>query len=187
MSFVALLVLAFGLAIDATAVAAARGVAIRRVELRHVLLVAVFFGGAQALMPLLGYVAGRQMGPLVQAWDHWIAFTLLAAIGGKMLWEALHHEDERLAEGDPFAVRVMFALAIATSIDAFAAGITLPMLNAPFALSLLTIGISTAVLSALGLFAGRRFGALLGPRLEGVGGVVLIGLGVKTLAEHLAA
>lgn len=186
MSFLALLLLAFGLAIDATAVAAARGLAIRRVELRHVCLVAAFFGGAQALMPLFGFFAGRQMGPLVAAWDHWVAFTLLATIGGKMLWEAFHRDEESLVSGDPFAVRVMFGLAIATSIDAFAAGITLPMLGAPLALSLVTIGVSTAFMSALGLFAGRRFGALLGPRLELVGGVVLIGLGIKTLAEHLS-
>lgn len=185
MNFSTLLVLAFGLAIDATAVSAARGIAVPTLRFRHVFLVAAFFGGFQALMPFLGYLAGKQMGPHVQAWDHWIAFTLLSTIGAKMLWEARHPSSESRPAGDPFALGVMLLLAVATSIDAFAAGITLPLLNAPFALSLVTIGLLTALMSSLGLLAGRRFGALLGPRLEIFGGLVLIGLGVKILADHL--
>jgi putative Mn2+ efflux pump MntP len=190
MSFGAILLLALGLAMDATAVSAARGLATPRILARHVILVAVFFGGFQALMPLVGWVLGSRVGPLVQAWDHWIAFGLLGAIGGKMLWEARatkRDDDAERPETDPFGMRVMFVLAVATSIDALAAGITLPMLNAPFALSLATIGVTTALLSALGLFAGRRFGALLGKRLDVAGGLVLIGLGIKILVEHLRA
>ena len=133
---------------------------------------------------------GSWVGPLVQRWDHWIAFVLLGAIGGKMLWETRKkeregHEEE--ASPDPFGLKIMFLLAIATSIDALAVGITLPMLDAPFALSLVTIGVTTGVLSAAGLFAGRRFGGLLGKRLDIAGGLVLIGLGTKILIEHLAA
>ncbi|WP_437730377.1 manganese efflux pump MntP [Sorangium sp. So ce1335] len=189
MSFGAILLLALGLAMDATAVAAARGLAVPAIRARHVALVAGFFGGFQALMPLIGWLLGERVGPLVKAWDHWIAFGLLAAIGGKMLWEARGGNDEEDdgAPKDLFALNVMFVLAIATSIDALAVGFTLPMLNAPLALSLATIGITTAVLSALGLFAGRRFGAVLGKRLDAAGGVVLIGLGVKILIEHLQA
>jgi putative Mn2+ efflux pump MntP len=111
---------------------------------------------------------------------------LLSAVGGKMLWEAREADEAPpQSEGDFFGMRIMLVLAIATSIDAFAVGITLPVLNAPFALALATIGVTTAVLSAAGLFAGRRFGALLGQRLDAVGGVILIGLGVKILTEHL--
>ncbi|KYF84629.1 hypothetical protein BE20_53765 [Sorangium cellulosum] len=188
MSFGAILLLALGLAMDATAVSAARGLAVPVIRARHVALVAGFFGGFQALMPLIGWLLGARIGPLVQAWDHWIAFGLLAAIGGKMLWEARSGaDDEDDAPKDLFALKVMFVLAIATSIDALAIGFTLPMLNAPLALSLVTIGITTAVLSAIGLFAGRRFGAMLGKRLDVAGGVVLIGLGVKILIEHLQA
>ncbi|WP_437288724.1 manganese efflux pump MntP [Sorangium sp. So ce406] len=188
-SFGAILLLALGLAMDATAVSAARGLAVPVIRARHVALVAGFFGGFQALMPLIGWLLGARVGPLVQAWDHWIAFGLLGAIGGKMLWEARANadDDEDDTPKDLFALKVMFVLAIATSIDALAIGFTLPMLNAPLALSLVTIGITTAVLSAIGLYAGRRFGAMLGKRLDAAGGVVLIGLGVKILIEHLQA
>lgn len=191
MGFPAILLLAVGLAMDATAASATRGLALPRVERRHALRVALWFGGAQALMPLLGWLLGAAIGPLVQRYDHWIAFTLLAAIGGKMTWEALRGDaddaDQALAPGDPFAPRLMLLLAIATSVDAFAVGVTLPLLDAPLLLSLATIGLTTALLSVAGLHAGRRFGALLGPRLDLVGGLVLIGLGVKILAEHLSA
>jgi len=189
-SFGAILVLALGLAMDATAVSAARGLAAPQVGPRHVFLVAAWFGGFQALMPLIGWALGSQLGPLVQAWDHWIAFVLLAAIGGKMLWEAREERSEEAggrAEADLFAPRVMLVLSVATSIDALAVGITLPMLGAPLALSLATIGVTTALLSALGLLAGRRFGGLMGKRLEVAGGLVLIGLGTKILIEHLTA
>jgi putative Mn2+ efflux pump MntP len=186
MNFGAILLLALGLAMDATAVAAARGLSVPAIRARHVLLVAGFFGGAQALMPVIGWLLGEQIGPRVQAWDHWIAFVLLAFIGGKMLWEARGDGDgEGETTVDSFALSSMFVLAIATSIDALAVGITLPMLNAPFAISVVTIGVVTALLSAAGLFAGRRFGAMLGKRLDLAGGIVLIGLGFKILLEHL--
>jgi putative Mn2+ efflux pump MntP len=153
-------------------------------------MVAAFFGGAQALMPLAGWLIGQKVGPFVEAWDHWIAFVLLGGLGGKMLYEARSNDqddDQKAAEADPFGLRVMLVLAIATSIDALAVGITLPMLDAPFALSLTTIGVTTACLSAAGLFAGRRFGATLGHRLDAFGGIVLIGMGTKILIEHLSA
>ena len=190
MSFGAIFLLALGLAMDASAVSAARGLATPKILTRHVVLVAVFFGGFQAMMPLLGWLVGNRVGPFVQAWDHWIAFVLLSAIGGKMLWEV---RDSKLAAaappagGDPFGLRVMLLLAVATSIDALAVGVTLPMLNAPLLLSVVTIGITTGLLSVAGLFAGRHFGALLGKRLDMAGGLVLIGLGTKILVEHLRA
>ena len=188
MTFGAIFVLALGLAMDATAVSAARGVATPKILPRHVLLVAAFFGGFQALMPLLGWLVGSRIGTLVQAWDHWIAFVLLGAIGGKMLWEARGGPNEAAAPAkDLYGLKVMLVLAVATSIDALAVGVTLPMLDAPLVLSVVTIGATTAVLSALGLFAGRRFGGLLGKRLDVAGGLVLIGLGVKILVEHLRA
>lgn len=187
MTFAGILLLAFGLSMDAMAVAAARGLGARKIRLRHVALVASFFGGFQALMPLIGFLLGRQVGPFVAAWDHWIIFGVLGGIGAKMIWEAVHGGAAELApdEAALFGLRVMLVLAIATSIDALAAGFTLPLLGAPLVLSLATIGITTAILSALGLFAGHRFGTALGRRLDVLGGVVLIGLGVKTLAQHL--
>lgn len=187
MTWLSILTLAIGLAMDATAVAAARGLAVPRVTTRHVALVALFFGGAQALMPLVGWLVGAKFGQLVSSWDHWIAFGLLGALGGKMLWEArAGEEDVAPPEKDPFALGVLGSLAVATSIDALAAGVTLPLIGAPLVTTVTTIGVVTAVLSALGLFAGRKFGALLGKRLDVVGGLVLIGLGTKILFEHLA-
>ena len=173
---------------DAAAVAAARGLAAPQLLPRHVAIVAGFFGGFQALMPMLGWLIGARVGPAVQAWDHWIAFGLLGALGSKMLWEAWHGDDDDSdSSKDLFGFRVMLVLAVATSIDAFAVGITLPMLGAPWLLSLVTIGATTALLSAAGLFAGRHFGALLGRRLDAVGGLALLGLGTRILVEHLAA
>jgi len=186
-SFGAIVLLSLGLAMDATAVSAARGLAVPAIRARHVLLVAVFFGGFQALMPVVGWLLGARIGPLVEAWDHWIAFVLLTLIGGKMIWEAWAEDDQQASTVDRFALRSMFVLAIATSIDALAVGITLPMLDAPFIPSIVTIGVVTALSSIAGLYAGRRFGAVLGKRLDLVGGLVLICLGVKILVEHLHA
>ncbi|MGE0868419.1 MAG: manganese efflux pump MntP family protein [Kofleriaceae bacterium] len=187
MSFGSIVVLAIGLAMDATAVAAARGLATRRILVKHVVLVALLFGGFQALMPLVGWAIGSQFGAFVRAWDHWIAFGLLAAIGGKTLWDARTADEDEPGDRDPYALKVMLVLAVATSIDAFAVGVTFPMLDAPLVLSLVTIGITTAILSILGLLIGQRFGHSLGRRLDVFGGLVLIGLGVKILVEHLTA
>lgn len=188
MPFWSILTLAVGLAMDAMAVAAARGLAVSVLRWRHALTVALFFGFFQAAMPLLGWLLGSRLGPLVAAWDHWIAFLLLGGIGLKMLHEARAGDGDGKPEQDDdalFGIKVMFVLAIATSIDAFAVGITLPLLGAPLVLSLATIGVTTALLSALGVVAGRRFGAMLGRGLDAFGGVVLLLLGTKILIEHL--
>ncbi|AKU90912.1 manganese efflux pump MntP family protein [Vulgatibacter incomptus] len=176
---------------DTVAVAAARGLAASKIRARDVALVGGLFGGFQAFMPLIGWAIGNQLGPLVATWGPWLAFALLGGIGGKMLWEARGtgadaEEGAKSAAGEPFGLRVMLLLAVATSIDSFVVGITLPMLDAPLVLSLLTIGITTAVLSSGALLAGRHFGGIFGPRLNAFGGLVLIGLGVKALVEHLA-
>ena len=191
MSFWAILLLALGLAMDASAVSASRGMALSVVRPVHVLLVSCYFGGFQALMPLIGWLFGTGIGPLVQAWDHWIAFVLLSLIGGKMFWESCKQDDVGIEQGvglsrdrELFSVKVMLALAVATSIDALAVGITLPMIDAPLGLSVLTIGVTTAVLSAIGLFAGRRFGVALGRRMDAAGGIVLVGLGIKIVLQH---
>ena len=182
MSFGGVLALALALAMDATAVAGARGLAAPVVRPRDALLVGLLFGGAQALMPALGWLLGDRLGPWVADWDHWVAFVLLAGIGAKMLWEA--RQPAAAAEGG-LQLRVLLVLALATSVDAFAAGITLPMIGAPLLLSLVTIGVTTALLSAGALLLGRRFGARWGRRLDALGGVALILLGVKILVQHL--
>ncbi len=186
MSYPQVFALAVGLSMDATAVAAARGLVTERIEAKHVAKIALAFGGAQAAMPLFGYVLGAELGPFMSRFAHWVAFVLLAGIGAKMLWEARASDDDE-PDGDkrdPWGFRVMFGLAVATSIDAFAAGITLPLLRAPLVFSLAAIGITTAVLSSAGLLVGRRLGAMFGKRLEVVGGLVLIVLAVKVLLDH---
>ena len=187
MRFGAILAISVGLAMDATAVSAARGMAVPEVRPRHAALVALFFGGFQALMPVVGWLVGSRIGPLVEAWDHWIAFVLLGAIGAKMLWESRDPKtaDAPRSERELFGLKVMLLLAIATSIDALAVGITLPMLDAPFALSVATIGVTTAVLCVAGLLVGRRAGAMFGRRLDFLGGLILIAVGTMILIEHL--
>lgn len=196
MSFPTILFLALALAMDATAAAIARGVATPAAGVSRSVAgaarVAIFFGGFQALMPVLGWLLGARIGPRVAAWDHWIAFVLLAAIGGKMIWEA-RQPAARPAGPDPDPdrtsrpgdLRVLLLLAVATSLDAFAVGLTLPLIGAPLVLSVATIGVVTALASALGFFAGRRVGAMLGRRLDAVGGAVLIGVGLRILLQHL--
>ena len=200
-SFASVVALALGLAVDATAAAAACGVAAPTVRPRHYATVAAYFGGFQALMPLLGWLLATWIGAAIAAWDHWIAFVLLGGIGAKMLLEAWRSgrsaPDAALVQpGAPaqpattdtgFGVRLMLGLAIATSIDAFAAGITLPMFQVPIAISIAAIGVITAGASALGLAVGRRLGDRGGRGLVVIGGAVLIGLGAKILVEHLTA
>lgn len=186
MTFGAICILSVGVAMDATAVAAARGFAAPQIQTRDVLSVALLFGGFQALMPLLGWLVGARIGPAVEAWDHWIVFALLGGMGAKMLFAALGEPDDtHAAHADGFSLRALIVLAIATSIDALAVGFALPMMDAPLALSLVTMGVITALLSGLGLVIGRRFGALFGKRLDVAGGLILIALGTKVLLEHL--
>lgn len=189
MSLPSLAMLAVGLAMDAAAVSAGCGLVAPVLRARHFATVALFFGGFQALMPLLGFMLGDRIGDSVAAWDHWLAFVLLGGIGAKMIYEALQadpHAAPSRDEREVFGARVMTMLAIATSLDAFAVGVTLPILNAPLVLSLTTIGLTTAALSAAGLALGRRFGERAGRRMDAFGGVVLVLFGTKILIEHLS-
>jgi len=175
--------LSIGLAMDATAVAAARGLAAREHTVRDGTALALAFGLFQGVMPVIGWALSEAFGAVLGAWDHWIAFGLLCALGAKMLHEALTHDEGKPIE--PLGARMLVTLAFATSVDALAAGITLPALGAPIGIAVLAIGLVTAVLSALGFALGRRLGAMAGRRLDAFGGLVLIGLGVKVLVEHL--
>jgi len=177
---VPVIALAIGLAMDATAVAATRGLRPRRGEAA---LLAVLFGGFQAGMAALGWLLGKAGSSYVAAWDHWIAFGLLVAVGGKMLWEARKPREGEQPARD--GALLYLALALATSIDAAAAGITLPLLGVAPAIALALIGGVTAVLTAAGYVAGNVLGRRVGSSLEVVGGLVLIAIGVKVLVEHL--
>jgi putative Mn2+ efflux pump MntP len=197
MPLMTLLLLALGLAMDATAVSIASALAAPRVRARDALLLSFLFGLFQALMPVIGWAVGARFASAIASWDHWLAFVLLAGIGAKMLHEAYTHHhpgegDSRKAgeaptERNPFHSGRLVVMAFATSIDALAAGVTLPTLNVHIAMAAAIIGAVTFVLCLLGVSVGRRFGESLEGKLDVVGGLVLIGLGIKTLLEHLLA
>jgi len=187
-----ILLLALGLAMDATAVAATRGLVAPSVRLRDALVIGLFFGGFQAAMPLVGWLLGAGLGAYIQAVDHWIAFAILATLGGRMIWNARRAEPEgdELAQAPPgslFSPRLLLPLAVATSIDALAAGVTLPLVGAPLGASIALIGVVTALLSAVAALLGRRLGASMAGHLELVGGLVLVAIGLRILIEHLAS
>ena len=183
MSFLELLILAVGLAMDAFAVAVCKGLSLRTLKLQQALLVGVWFGLFQALMPALGWLLGSAFSGLVQSVDHWVAFVLLSIIGGNMIREGLQGDDENCDPSLSFGV--MFLLAVATSIDALAVGITFAFLNVSILLAVALIGVVTFTISAVGVKMGNLFGARYKSKAEFFGGAVLILIGLKILLEHL--
>lgn len=183
MTLTELVIIAIGLSMDAFAVSIGKGLSLRAVRLRHYLLAGLWFGGFQALMPLVGYACGVSFAEAVASIDHWIAFVLLAIIGGKMVRDALSGEEES-SDAD-FSLRTMFLLAVATSIDALAVGVSFAFLHVDLTRSVITIGLTTALFSAAGVQIGHLFGNRWRARAELLGGVVLISMGLKILVEHL--
>ncbi|HEX2687163.1 MAG TPA: manganese efflux pump MntP family protein [Kofleriaceae bacterium] len=175
--------LAFGLAMDATAVSAARGLAAR--DSREAVVLPLLFGSFQAGMAALGWLTGRWVGPYIAAWDHWVAFGLLVGIGGKMLHDAWRDRDGAEPAPAPATTMLSLGLALATSIDAAAAGLTLPLVPVASWIALVLIGTVTTACSAAGYIAGRAAGKHVGPTLEILGGLVLIGIGVRLLVSSL--
>jgi putative Mn2+ efflux pump MntP len=178
-SFSTLVLLALGLAMDATAVAAARG-ALGGVRWRDAVMIVLLFGGAHLAMPALGAVAGTSLGDIIERWDHWVAFVLLVAIGGKMFVQAV-----RGVPTAPIGLAATAVLAVVTAVDSLAIGVTLPMLNAPVIPAIATIGGVTALASGAGLAVGRWYGSRAGARADAVGGLVLIAMGTKILVSHI--
>ena len=184
MSISELLLIAVGLSMDAFAVSICKGLATKKVGVKHMLIVGLWFGGFQALMPLIGYLLGTAFEEYITRFDHWVAFVLLALIGGNMIREALSGEEEKA--NDSLGVREMLTLAVATSIDALAVGVTfalLPGVNIAAAVSF--IGVITFVISAAGIKVGNAFGTKCKSKAELAGGVILILIGLKILLEHL--
>ena len=182
MGFLELLLIGVGLSMDAFAVAVCQGLCMPKLNLRYAAVIALFFGGFQALMPLIGYLLGSQFQQMITSVDHWIAFVLLVVIGINMIREARGDAEEVDAS---FGAKSMFPLAIATSIDALAVGVTLAFLQVNILASVSLIGATTFVLSIIGLTVGNLFGAKYKSRAEILGGIVLIVMGIKILAEHL--
>ncbi len=181
--FITLFVLAVGLSMDAFAVAVCKGLAMKKMSWKNAVIVGLWFGTFQALMPVIGYFLGVSFADRIKSVDHWIAFVLLALIGGNMIREAFGKEEER-ASAD-LDVKTMFIMAVATSIDALAGGVTFSFLdqNMPLAVSL--IGVTTFMLSMLGVKVGNLFGVKYKSKAEFIGGLILILLGAKILLEHL--
>lgn len=187
MSPLALVAIAIGLAMDAFAVAIGAGLTLKTVTARQTFRLAWHFGLFQALMPVIGWLVGRTVAQWITPVDHWIAFGLLAAIGGKMIYEALHPEAHMRPRPDPTKGLPLILLSIATSIDAFAVGLSLALLGISIWYPALVIGLVAAAFTAIGMHVGQRFGSLLGRRMEVVGGVILIAIGLRILIEHLTA
>jgi putative Mn2+ efflux pump MntP len=185
MSLIAILAISVGLAMDAFAVSLGIGLKQCQVSTRTTLRMAAYFGGFQAFMPVLGWLAGLTFARWITGVDHWIAFGLLAAIGGKMIYEAIWGDDEKNAEKDPTRGTSLIVLSVATSIDALAVGLSLALIGVQIWYPAVIIGVVAFAFTAAGLHLGCRFGSLLGKRMEVVGGLILIGIGVRILFDHL--
>jgi putative Mn2+ efflux pump MntP len=185
MPFITIFMIALALAMDAFAVSLSTGVTMRTMHLRHAFRMAAFFGAFQALMPIAGWSVGRCAADLVKSFDHWIAFGLLAIVGGKMIHEALWGEQHGKEQSkDPHNVYILLTLAFATSIDAAAVGISLSFLKVDIIQPAIIIGIITFFISLLGTFIGTKAGNLFGSKIEIAGGLALVGIGAKILIEH---
>ena len=183
MGLIELFLIAVGLSMDAFAVSVCKGLAMPKCTFKKAAIVGLWFGGFQALMPAIGYVLGAQFQETIASIDHWIAFVLLALIGGNMIHEALDNDEE---EADAsLDVKTMFLLAVATSIDALAIGITFAFLKVNIIPAVCFIGIVTFIISFAGVKIGNVFGVRYKNKAEIVGGVILILLGLKILLEHL--
>jgi putative Mn2+ efflux pump MntP len=184
MSLLTIIFIAFGLSMDALAVAMASGCAVKKIEMRLALRMAFFFGFFQVLMPVIGWLAGLGFKKIIARFDHWLAFILLSIIGGKMILEA-----RRPADCPPRAhmqsLPVLLGLAVATSIDALAVGLSFSLLAVDIIIPVAIIGLVTFTLSFLGILAGHKFGSLIAGKVDILGGLILIAIGFKILLEHL--
>ncbi|WP_254567884.1 manganese efflux pump MntP family protein [Oscillatoria sp. HE19RPO] len=187
MTYITTLLISLGLAMDAFAVAIGSGIALKKVKLHDALLVATFFGGFQLFMPLLGWMAGLGIRESISSVDHWIAFVLLGFIGGKMIHESIYEEEgvEEAKPSNPRNIYILLGLAVATSIDALAVGLSVSLLQTSIVELAVVIGIVTFALSFAGVYLGNRVGNFFEKQVTILGGVILIGIGVKILLEHL--
>ena len=183
MSLFSLFIIAVGLSMDAFAVSICKGLAMQKINLRKAGIVGLWFGGFQALMPFIGYLLGSQFEQYITAIDHWIAFVLLGLIGASMIKEALSKEEE--CANDSLDCKTMFLLAVATSIDALAVGVTFAFLQVEIVPAVSFIGIITFTLSIVGVKVGNIFGTKYKSKAELAGGIILVLMGIKILLEHL--
>jgi putative Mn2+ efflux pump MntP len=184
MDLITIVIIAVGLAMDAFVVSIVSGGAYKQLHIKHALRIALFFGGFQAFMPLIGFLAGLSVREYIADYDHWIAFGLLSAVGGKMIYESFKIKSVE-ENFDPSNIYVLLVLSVATSIDALAIGITLSLITSSIITAVIIIGLITFVLSYLGIFIGKKYGHFFENKIEALGGFILIGLAGKILFEHL--
>lgn len=184
MDLLSLLGIALALAMDAFAVALGAGLILPQLTGRHLFRFGFHFGLFQAMMPIIGWLAGVTVRQYIESFDHWLAFGLLSLVGGKMLWEAYNGNEDSSREGDPTRGLSLVMLSIATSIDALAIGLSLAVLGIAIWTPALVIGLVAGLLTLCGMLLGRRIGKAWGPRVEVFGGLVLIAIGMKILFEH---
>ncbi|MBN1611342.1 MAG: manganese efflux pump [Polyangiaceae bacterium] len=184
MGWLSLVAVAVALAMDAFAVALVAGLTLDPLTRRRVFRLSFHFGLFQALMPISGWAAGKAVRSTIESVDHWIAFGLLLFVGGRMVWGALGEQHGPAPRTDPTKGWDLVLLSVATSIDAAAVGLSLAMVGAPILVPAVVIGVVTATLTAVGMLLGRRIGTLWGRRVEIIGGLVLIAIGIRILIEH---
>lgn len=184
MQFVILLFIAIGLSFDTFAASICIGLTLRRIRLLQILKIALLLAAFQAFMPAVGWVLGSQVKDLISHIDHWFAFGLLSLIGLKMVWESLQYDDDCTIT-DPSKPAVLIGIAVATSIDAFVAGVSFAFIEVNILLYVLTIGIVTCITAIAGMLSGKRAKKQFGKKITVVGGIILIVIGIKILIEHL--
>lgn len=184
MDAMTIIAIAFGLAMDAFAVSITSGITIKRLKINNALKIALFFGLFQAIMPLVGWLAGLSLRGFIAEIDHWIAFGLLSFIGCKMIYESITVQSSE-KQINPLNIYVLLMLSVATSIDALAVGVSFAFLKISIVTPVMVIGTITFVLSFFGVFVGNRIGHFFENKIEIAGGLILIGIGVKILLEHL--
>jgi len=185
MGMMELFLIAVGLSMDAFAVAICKGLCLQKMSLKRAALVGVFFGGFQGMMPLIGWLLGSQFEQYIVSIDHWIAFVLLGYLGGKMIWDAFHDDECECCDVDPFNLKELFVMAVATSIDALAVGITFAFLRVKIVPAVSFIGVITFTLSMVGVWVGHKFGSRFKSKATFAGGLILCLIGLKILLEHL--
>ena len=184
MSILEIFILAVGLSMDAFAVSICKGLAVKDISFKKAAIVGLWFGGFQALMPMIGYFLGTRFSGAIESIDHWVAFILLSLIGVNMIREAVSKVDEAGEENASLSFKTMLMLAVATSIDALAAGITFAFLDVDIALAAGMIGCTTCIVSMAGVKVGSVFGTKYKSKAELTGGIILILLGIKIILEH---
>lgn len=185
MSIAEILLIAVGLSMDSLAVSITCGAILKKFRIKHIFRIALFMGIFQGIMPLIGWLSGIAFQKHIANFDHWIAFGLLSIIGGKMLYEGLFGNDEASKRFDPTKAATLLGLALATSIDALAVGVSFAMLKIEVIEPILVIGITTFLLSFVGATFSSKFGHRINLKMEIFGGIILIGIGLKILIEHL--